>query len=257
MTLTEDRSLVEAHNLTDPHEDPTLLRTVVRLIFGKFRVPRHMGAIVETESNIPIAVGLKSSSAASNAIALATLEAIGKKGSGNEAIGLGVDASLRAGVTLTGAYDDACACYLGGLVATDNTRRRILKHFRPRDHARVLIYVPKGKKYTKDIDAKQLRNVKPFVEVAHREALRGNYWFSLTLNGLVYSNSFGCDTTPARQALHEGALAAGLSGKGPAVAAVVPSSKVGRVRSVWSSLPGRIIDTSFNFERAKVLEVTN
>jgi len=37
-----------------------------------------------------------------------------------EILNVGVDASIETKVSLTGAYDDACACYYGGFVVTDN-----------------------------------------------------------------------------------------------------------------------------------------
>jgi len=253
VTLTNQAGSFTGRNLTDPEEDTLLIETTARRVFQRFRVDRRFGALVETRSNIPVAVGLKSSSAASNAVALASLKALGKKTSDIQTVRFGVEASLRAGVTLTGAYDDACACYFGGLVVTDNKHRRILKRFKPEGRLKVLIHVPNRKKYTSDVDPTSLKRVRSFVQVAHREALRGNYWNSLTLNGLVYSKAFGYDTTPVREALNAGAIAAGLSGKGPAVAAIVPNSKVDRVLSAWGALPGRIIETSFNHQKAKPL----
>ena len=62
------------------------------------------------------------------------------------------------------------------------------------------------------------------------------FWNALTLNGFAYSNAFGYDTVASIEALSAGALAAGLSGKGPAVAAVVPASKTKNVRSAWRHL---------------------
>ncbi len=257
VTLTDQPGSFKGRNLSDPDEDTRLIETTAHHVFSKFGANKRFGAHVETRSNIPVAVGLKSSSAVSNAIALASLRVLGKKVNDIQIVKLGVEASLKAGVTLTGAYDDACACYFGGLVITDNTHRRILKRYRPTDNFRVLIHVPKLKKYTSDVDRASLRNLSIFVQVVHREALKGNYWTSLTLNGLVYCKALGYDSTPIREALEEGAIAAGLTGKGPAVAAIVPIRKVERVLSAWDSLPGRIIETSFNFEKAKPLRVAS
>lgn len=251
VTLTNRPHQFVGRNLTDPEEDPNLIEATARHVFQRFREGKHFGALIETNSNIPIAVGLKSSSAASNAVAIASLKVLGRKVNDIQTVKLGVEASCRAGVTLTGAYDDACACYFGGLVVTDNVHRRILKRFKPKNHFRVLIHVPNRKKYTSEVDRVSLRKFRPLVQVAHREALSGNYWNSMTLNGLVYCKAFGYDTKSIREALHEGAIAAGLTGKGPAVAAIVPRTKAKHVLSAWDSLPGRIIQTSFNFQNAQ------
>ena len=255
VTLTNRPHEFVGRILTDPREDPNLIETTARHIFQRFSKDERFGALIETNSNIPIAVGLKSSSAASNAVAIASLKVLGRKVNGVQTVKLGVEASFRAGVTLTGAYDDACACYFGGLVVTDNMHRRILKRSKPKANFRVLIHVPNRKKYTSEVDRASLRKFRPFIEIAHREALNGNYWNSMTLNGLVYCKAFGYDTKSIVAALHEGAIAAGLTGKGPAVAAIVPRTKVKQVLSAWKSLPGRIIETSVNFQKAQSLRV--
>jgi shikimate kinase len=251
VTLTNQPGLINGRNFTDPEEGTELIETTTRHVFKKLRADKRFGAFVETYSNIPVAVGLKSSSAASNAVALASVNVLGKKVSDIQTVKMGVEASLQTGVTLTGAFDDACACYFGGLVVTDNKRRRILKRFKPKNYSHVLIYVPSHKKYTKEVDTSSLKECRPFVKLAYREALRGNYWNSLTLNGLIYCKAFGYDTGPIKDALNNGAIAAGLTGKGPAVAAIVPKPKLKGVRSAWDSLRGKVIETSFNFQKAQ------
>ncbi len=256
VTLTSHGGLISGRNLSDPDEKGGLAEATAKQVFRRFGYNKRLGAIIETQSNIPIAVGLKSSSAASNAVALACAKALGRKTSAIEVIKLGVEASLRAGVTLTGAFDDACACYLGGIVITDNLKRRILKRFKPQDRFRVLVHVPNQKRYTHDIDPAPLKEIRPLIRAAHREALRGNYWNSLTLNGLAYSSAFGYNTTSTLGALKAGAVAAGLTGKGPAVVAVVRDSDRESVRAVWRRLGGRVIETSINFQRAKARRLT-
>ena len=252
VTVTNQAGSFVARNLSDPNENTRLAETTARLVFTRFGANKRLGAVIETESNIPTAVGLKSSSAASNAVALASLHALGKNTSDLQTVKLGVEASLRARVTLTGAYDDACACFFGGLVVTDNIGRKILKRFKPRERLRVLIHVPNTKKYTRDIDPKPLIAVKRFVQAAHREALCGNYWNAMTLNGLIYSMALGYDTRVARTALNAGAIAAGLTGKGPAVAAIVAESKKDNIRSAWRQMKGQVIDASFNLRKTRV-----
>jgi len=256
VTLTNEPGSFEARNLADQTESTQLIEVTARHVLNKLGYARRFGAIVETQSNIPIAVGLKSSSAAANAVSLACVKALGKRARDLQVIRLGVEGSLKAGVTLTGAYDDACACYLGGVVVTDNSQMRIIKRFKPKGRLRVLIHVPNRKKYTRDIDPAPFRGIRLIIQVAHREAVRGNYWNALTLNGLAYSNVFHYDTTVSIDALNAGALAAGLSGKGPAVAAVVPDTLTENVRSAWRRLKGVVLETNFNFRKATVRRVT-
>jgi shikimate kinase len=257
VTLTDEAGSFKGRNLTEPDEDVGLIETTARKVFQRFRAHRRFGALVETQSTIPIAVGLKSSSASSNAVALASLKALNKKASALETINLGVDASLEAKVTLTGAFDDACACYFGGLIVTSNSQRQILKRYQPNARVRVMIHVPKSKRYSRDIDPNDLSAIRPLVPAVQREVMNGNYWLALTLNGLLYSTALGCDTSPARVALESGAIAAGLSGKGPATAAIVPNSKVETIIDSWSSYSGKIIETSLNHKTAHTLGVRN
>ena len=62
--------------LMDEEEDPTLAVRCVEKVLSRFAPDDHLGAVVRTRSEIPISRGLKSSSAAANAIVLATLDAL-------------------------------------------------------------------------------------------------------------------------------------------------------------------------------------
>jgi shikimate kinase len=250
VTVTDRPGVFVARNSSDLEENTNLAKVTAQGVFERFGANKRFGAVVETYSNIPIAVGLKSSSAASNAVALASLHALGRKASDVEVVRLGVQASLRAGVTLTGAFDDACACYFGGVIITDNVKRKILRRFRPGGDFLVLIHVPKMKRYTRDVDPDSFRSVRPFIKAAHHGALRGDYWNAMTLNGLIYSMALGYDIITTTTALESGAVAAGLTGKGPAVAAIVPESKKDNVRAAWRRIKGQVIETSFNFRKA-------
>ena len=170
---------------------------------------------MKTWSNIPIARGLKSSSVAANAITLATVAALNKKLDDLTIVNLGVDAALDAKVTITGAFDDACASYFGDVVITDNLKRRIIKQFRIAEDLTILFHIPAEKTYTISSDVKRMKSVATLVKTAYKEALKGKIWSALTLNGLLYSSALGYNPSIALDALLAGALAAGLSGKGP------------------------------------------
>jgi len=250
VVLTQSPGNIVCRNLVEPGDDQ-LMRIIVKNIFREFNLLERYGAIVETRSNIPVAVGLKSSSAASNAISLATIKAMGIEIDRYQIVRLGVTSSLEAGVTITGAFDDACACYFGGLMITNNRTCQVLEHFMPSLDFSAVVYVPSTKKYTKDVDVSGLNKIRPIIELAFQEALKGNYWFALTLNGLAYSEVFGYDTDPVRRAIFSGAVAAGLTGKGPAFVAIVSRENLRKVKKAWSSLPGRVIIASFNLQEAK------
>ncbi|MEM2876019.1 MAG: shikimate kinase, partial [Candidatus Bathyarchaeia archaeon] len=252
VNITSKQGKIEGKIINDPYEDTTLIQKTVRRVLEHFKLEDKFGAYVETRSNIPIARGLKSSSAAANAITLATLSALDIRTDDLTAIRLGVEAAVDAGVTVTGAFDDASASYLGNLIVTDNVSMRILKMFEV-EEKNVLIYVPKEKSYTSKSDVSRMRLIEREVKAIHRLALNGDYWTAMTLNGMLYSSILGFNPRVAIEALESGAIAAGLSGKGPAVAAVVSDENLSRVEDRWRSFGGEMIRTRINRKKAKIL----
>jgi shikimate kinase len=251
--LTSEPAVIKGEISSDPSESTILMEHAVTRVLHRFKVEKQFGAKVRTESNIPIARGLKSSSVAANAVVLATAAALGKKLDDLEAVNFGVDAAFDAKVTVTGAFDDACASYFGGVVITDNLNRKLIKQAELPEGLLVLFHVPAKKAYTGDSDVVKLHTVKPLVEVAHKEAVKGNYWTALSLNGLIYSNALGYNTTVALDALGAGALAAGLCGKGPAVTTVVSKDKVDKVKEALQRHEGDILQAKLNTEKANVV----
>jgi len=253
VTITDEPGTVNVKILSDSSENPVLAQKTVKRVFKYFGLEKEFGAKVETQSNIPVARGLKSSSAAANAIALATTAALERSLDDVAVVKLGVDGAVDAKVTITGAFDDACASYFGGVIITDNMERRIIKRFELTETPNVLFYVPTEKTYTVDSDVKRMKDMASVVKIAYREALNGNYWAALTFNGLIYSLALGYDSSPAADALTAGAYAAGLSGTGPAVTAIVPEGKIDVVKEVWRKREGEILEARINQEKARVV----
>jgi len=233
-------------------ESPKLIETCVLKTLQRFKLEKKHGARVKTTSDIPIAVGLSSSSAAANAATLATLAALDKKLKPGDVINLGVDSAFGAGTTVTGAFDDAAASYLGGGVITDNRKRRVLKRFKVDPKLRVLIYLPPGRSYTSEVDVKRTKLIAELIEIVHERALNGNIFGGLTLNGLLYSSALGYDLGPALEALELGALAAGLTGTGPAVVEICKPQNTKKIKNAWSKRPGKIIETKTSPKGARV-----
>lgn len=251
--LTNEPGIIESTIMSDPTEDPVLIEKTVRKVLKYFNLEAKFGAKVETWSNIPIARGMKSSSAAGNAIALATVAALKKHLDDVTIVRLSVDGAIDAKVTITGAFDDACASYFGGVVFTDNLKRRVVKRLEIAGDLAVLFYVPAKKTYTVSSDVGRMKGVASLVKIAYKEALKENYWAALTLNGLIYSSALGYDSSIATDALIAGALAAGLSGTGPAVTAIVPDEKIDLVKDAWQTYEGEILEARVNHEKAEVV----
>jgi shikimate kinase len=195
-------------------------------VLGKFDLIGKYGIRVTTSSDIPISRGLKSSSAAANAIVLATFSALGKEYTDHEVIEMGVEAAVKAKVTITGAYDDACATYFGGVVVTDNVKREILKHYPIEEDYAVLVHVPEAKIRKEDVDVSRLEGIGPDLEKAHNLALNGDFLSAIRMNGLAYGSAMGLDVSIAQHALEAGASTAGISGTGPATVVLVEPEKL-------------------------------
>jgi len=251
--ITDKPGIIQGKIVSAPSENPVLIEKTVRKVLKHFGLEEKFGAKVETWSNIPVARGLKSSSAAGNAIALATVDALNKNLDDLTIVNLGVDGAIDAKVTITGAFDDACASYFGGLVVTDNLKRRIVKRFEITEDPAVLFYVPAKKTYTVGSDVRRMKEVASLVKIAYKESLKGNYWAALTLNGLIYSSALGYTPSIAVDALMAGALAAGLSGTGPAVTAVVSEEKKDLVRDALQAYEGEVLEARVNHEKARVV----
>ena len=251
--LTDEPQIIRGEITSDPSESTLLIEKTVTRVFQHFKVEKQFGAKVKTHSNIPIARGLKSSSAAANAVVLATTSALGKKLDDLKMVNLGVDAAFDAKVTVTGAFDDACASYFGGVVITDNLHRELVKRDTLPEDLAVLFHVPSTKSYTGNSNVNRLKTIAPLVKVAFEEAVKGNFWAALSLNGIIYSAALGFDTSVALDALSAGAVAAGLCGKGPAVTAVVSNDKIDEVKTALQRHEGEILQARLNQEKARVV----
>jgi len=234
-------------------ESDSLARTCVERLLSKFEVDK--GAKVKTESNIPIARGMKSSSAAANAITLATLEALGKREgfADLDIMNMSVDACIDARVTMTGAFDDTSASFLGGMQVTDNKKRAILKS-EPIPAYDVLFMVGEKKSYSGKMDKEKFKAIGKEVDKAFELAKKGDYWTAMKMNSDIYCKVLGIDPAPVEIALQNKALGAGLSGKGPAICAVCdhPNRKEA-VLDAWKAAGYKtIIECKTNNEKASV-----
>ena len=243
----------EMHGLVTPGQESIQLATkVVDKVLEHYGYREKLHGEVATSSNIPTAVGLKSSSAAANAVALATVSALDQEPDDDALVEIGVEASLECGVSLTGAYDDSFASWHGGAVLTDNDRRKVEKVLKVPENIRIIILVPPRQTLTSNLDRRRFAPVKRISELAYIEAGNGHVWDALTFNGLAFSAVLGEDPRPALSAIEAGALGAGLSGKGPAVVAAVEEKDSKRVRQAFEKFDGRIIETEPNYSRARV-----
>src|SRR3972149_3925098 len=230
--LTDDKKII---GYMEEGGDTTLIERCVELTLARFG--STSGARVATKSQIPIASGLKSSSAAANATVLATLDALGEKLEPLETIKIGVQAALDARMTITGAFDDACASMLGGFVITDNRKKELIS--RVERDSDVLILAPENKVFSSSTNVARSRLIGRWVELAYKEALAGNYEKAMTLNGFLYCAALNFGTEPMMAALEVGIEGVSLSGTGPAYTALGSSELLDKLEPIWHRMGGK------------------
>ena len=206
--------------------------------------------LININSEIPSGMGLKSSSAVSNAVALACNSLVNKDDNDEFVLNSAIDASLYAKTTITGAFDDSTACYYGGFVTTDNYKRKIMKREPTPTDIYAVIFLPNNKKRG---DTSRLRLLSNIYLEAFQLANSGQYWKAMTLNGVLTSSLLSNSYTITRLCLDNGALAASISGNGPAVAAVAYEGDMQKINSVLSNLDGRVIVSKTNNQKASTV----
>lgn len=229
----DDSGEIRGEIAESPDADARLIERCVERVLdahdGKY------GATVRTESDVPMASGLKSSSAAANATVLATLSALDVEMPREEACKLGVESARDVGVTVTGAFDDASASMLGGVTVTDNSADELLAH----DDVEwdVLVWTPPERSFSADADVSRCERIAPMADLVAELALDGEYGRAMTVNGFAFCGALGFSSEPMVDALPDVA-GVSLSGTGPSFVAVGGREILEGVRERWDALEG-------------------
>jgi shikimate kinase len=231
--------------------DTTLVERCVERTVEAVTEGLPFGGTVETESEVPIASGLKSSSAAANATVLATLAALGADDDVEplRATRIGVAAARDAGVTVTGAFDDATASMLGGVTVTDNGADELLARDTLNGH--VAVWIPPETMYSADADIDRCERVAPVADVVSDLALEGRFELAMTINGFAFCAALERPTEPMLEALPD-AAGVSLSGTGPSFVALADEDVTDRVVDRWRDRPGEAWATTTRSEGARV-----
>lgn len=235
--------------ITGRNGDDELIKNIIQKTIPKQVIESNM-ITIKVDSEIPIGYGLKSSSAVSNAVALACSHIEMEEDTNDyEILEVAARSSLEAKVSLTGAYDDSTACYFGGFTVTDNYSRRLIRNERAPDNLYAIILLPSN---TSRGDVSKLRNLSDIFIDAFRFAESGQYWKAMKLNGVLASAALSSSYTPVMAALEQGALSASISGNGPSIAAVGYADAVESIVDALSKFEGKIIVSRVNNEKANV-----
>ena len=207
---------------------------------------------LDFQSNIPTGYGLKSSSAISTAVSMACSKAFQRKFTDKKILKIGVESSIQTKVSLTGAYDDACACYYGGFNVTNNYKRSLVLRRPAPSNLQAIIFLPKSRKRG---NLKKLKNFKPAFEKAWELAKNGDYWNASILNGIATSSILNSNPELIFKLIEKGAIGATISGNGPSIMAITKKGHNSNIKKEFSSLEGNIIISNINNKKAEVNEV--
>ena len=207
---------------------------------------------LDFQSNIPTGYGLKSSSAISTAVSMVCSKAFQRKFTDKKILKIGVESSIQTKVSLTGAYDDACACYYGGFNVTNNYKRSLVLRRPAPSNLQAIIFLPKSRKRG---NLKKLKNFKPAFEKAWELAKNGDYWNASILNGIATSSILNSNPELIFKLIEKGAIGATISGNGPSIMAITKKGHNSNIKKEFSSLEGNIIISNINNKKAEVNEV--
>ena len=207
---------------------------------------------LDFQSNIPTGYGLKSSSAISTAVSLVCSKAFKKKLTDNEILKIGIESSIQTNVSITGAYDDACACYYGGFNVTNNYKRDLVFRNIAPNNLQAIIFLPKSRKRG---NVKKLKDFKPAFEKAWELAKNHDYWNASILNGIATSSILNSNPKLLFQLIKKGAVSATISGNGPSIVAITKKGHNSNITKELSSLEGKVIFSYINNKKAECYEV--
>ncbi len=160
---------------------------------------------LDFRSNIPTGYGLKSSSAISSAVGLSCAKAFGKKINDEEILQLGAKTSIQTKVSITGAYDDACACHFGGFNVTDNLKMKLIhRELAPKD-LQTIIFLPKSRKRG---NLKKLKEFGNAFEKSWKLAENSDYWNAAILNGIATTSILNSEPKLIMSLMEKGAYCA-------------------------------------------------
>ncbi len=206
---------------------------------------------IHVSSNIPPSRGLKSSSAYSTALvkAIDAFEGLGMKD--EDVLRLSCLASLDAGVSITGAYDDASASFLGGITLTDNSRMKLLRRWEA-DEGLVVLIAHSGTLKKEEVSVASYRLLSGLGRLVAEMVEEGRFFEAMTLNGMLTATAQGYDQTLAYEAMAAGALAAGVTGTGPAIAILTRKEVAPKVEGLAHRLGYKTLRTRPTNSRYKV-----
>lgn len=204
-------------------------------------------------SRVPAGRGLKTSSALGVAATAASFQALGTTGEFQQIAESASLAAARARVTQAGSIDDVFASIHGGIVIADCRRNRLIDRWLAPNDYDLLLYISNERIPVAHLLDRRLA-LRPYAscfddfvhELINASDRESSLFGVMTKAALITARALAYPTAPLQAALTAGAIAVTLSGKGPAIGAVVEPSYVDAVVDSWAEYPGTIIRTKFS-----------
>jgi shikimate kinase len=226
--LTDARSpsvVVEPEASRTPVVVASLERALARAAPG-----RAFSVYLEVDTEIPVAKGLKSSSAVSTATVRAVHRALEAPVPDEAVAALVAEVGREVGASATGAFDDAMAGLVPGFVVTDNRTDRLLRRVPADPEWTAVVHLPPGEHPPSPDVRERFRPWAREGAQAADAAVRGEWAEAMDRNTAVVERVMGYDYARLRQRLHgAGAVACGVSGMGPALVALAPRTRAAEV----------------------------
>ena len=208
--------------------DDTLVTSCIQTVEDEFDIVIDKMKI-RTFSNLPAARGLKTSSSISCTMIKALLRYYQINSSPDKIIQMSASASIDAGVSITGAIDDAYAAYLGGVSFTENKSRRLITHKQiPVDMGglEVLLLVPSYNNpkslVLDELDRIDMQLLKEALEFMRK----GRIQEAINCNTSAYAPLLLRDPELVDDLYTLGLDIVGLNGAGPSLFTLVKTSKI-------------------------------
>ena len=244
---------VEVFPVMQAADNTKMINRTLSYLRRKYSIKEKYG--VRVRSGIPTANGLKSSSALTVAIVAGVLHLNRISLSDEELLALAADVSIYNHTSITGAMDDLCSSYYGGVCLTDNINRRIVRRDKMPDYPLVIAATARSRR-TATLKKYDFSGISSNSAMIENLIMEGRYLEAMTLNGLTYGSILGMRLDLVGHFLRNGALCSSQSGKGPAVFGVFKTQE--NADSAAKNFPDsryfRAVKTGFSNNGIKIEE---
>lgn len=218
---------------------------ILDLVLSQFGVKAN----VRVKSNIPEQSGLGSSSALINAILCALLKGR-KELYAYEILRMNAELSVKAGISYTGAFDDASASLLGGIVVSDNYKMK-LRCWIPKK-GRAAILIPEFKRGK--VDWEKIKSRSDRLKNALEKIKELKFGEVMVENTKFYCEMIGYPLEIAERLWKEG-VCCGLSGNGPTFVALGNRDEISIAEEIWGEY-GKVLRSRLVESPAEEIVIT-